>query len=162
MATNVSDLKKNEDELWKLVQSTGVNIGTGWGLGKVLQYVFGSGAGFIGTVFGIFQSFKDVTRKMAEASVRKDYGDDNITVIGQQVASALSSEEIWGFVSKVGGVVWVQDVPITRGDSLSKVVFWHPEHTFKVAKGVTLVYRSVGSQCTIESESSQSTLRPAR
>lgn len=150
MTDSDADLKKNEQELLDLAKSIGISVASGWGLGKVLQYVFGGGAKFIGIVLGIFQSFKDSTRKMAESSVRKRYGDDKIVIMGQQVAGTLNSEELWTFVNRVGGVVWVQDVRITRADSLAFCVFWHPEHTFKLGKDVIRLYRSVGSQCTID------------
>jgi hypothetical protein len=81
----------------------------------------GGGAGVLAAVISLARSSIHKMRSLAQESLRKQYGDQHIYVMGQQTADMFSSEDCWAYVNKVGGTIWVQNVNITRRDALAFV-----------------------------------------
>jgi hypothetical protein len=114
------------------------------GLGALIEYAVGGGASIITFLWGILKSRIDKLRQFALEDIRDKYGDKRIFLIGQQVMAAdlYTPKQCWGFVHKVGGTLWVQNVSVTKDDGLAFVVFWHPDSKFQVNKKDALqVYR---------------------
>jgi hypothetical protein len=150
MGTNDAELHKNEEELGKELGSEAISQLKDLGLGVILGYIVGAGAGVIVAVISLVRSQVHKMRLMAQESIRRRYSDDRILVMGQQVAGEFSSEDCWAYVNRVGGTMWVQNINVTRGEALAFVVLWHPDSDFKLRKDIIRVYRSRGSQCFID------------
>lgn len=129
------------------------------GLEQLITLAAGKGGFLIGIFLSLVNARRSTMRTMALEEIRSKYGDQKIWLLGQQVAGDLTSEECWGFVHKVGGTIWVQNVYVTNEEGLSLVVFWHPDPDFKVEKGFTRIYRG-SIQCGI-GELTGPTLRAA-
>jgi hypothetical protein len=152
MTTDAGAYRNNEAELKKNLDTETFNQLRDLGFGSLLVYVVGALPGaVIGILISICRSDIRRKRELAQELIRKQYGDNRILCLGQQVLGEFPPEHCWDYVHFFGGTLWVEHFQVTNENGLNSVVFWHPDHRFQLSKvGIVRVYRSAGPKCMID------------
>jgi hypothetical protein len=118
-------------------------------LGSWLLGMPKAGAGALAAFWGFFKHRIDEMRKMGLLEVRKEYGDERIQILGQQIAGVWPDEQCWKFVRNWGGTIWIQQVAVANSE-LNLVIFYHPSHTFSANRRKAIRIYKGTNQCEIE------------
>ena len=95
MSTSDSALEKNKQELEENLISEFKKEAFDIGLDYVLYRLVGAPATVIKMLISLLRSQRQMMYRMAQQSLRDEYGDNRIHVMGLQVAGNFSSEESW-------------------------------------------------------------------